>query len=461
MRGMSANVLGLSLLAALCAGCVSDTRLQSSSAGKSASYSPGSPDFDFEAAESVRDGLPGVDLYCRIPWTSLVFVRDSTGYEARYELRARFLPDAESMSVVERSREGFVRKGTEREDLEELLSMRVPLPEGKYVAEVTVEDRQSDATAVRRQGIAVFADSCARILRIVLVRDRGGRTEPFLPLHIPAGRDSLRAVITLTHPAQAIGESLEVRVLRYPTDSLSALPPYYLTPTAWSVRRTAVDFRKTDTVAFRIVPVEAGAEQAVSMPLVGLKPGFHDVVARCTTRACGSNNEVHILERSRGLVIVDRFFPYVRTRRGMVEPLQYLATEKEYREISEAPNEEELRKLFERFWLKLGETPERAANLIRQYYTRVEEANLQFSSYKEGWKTDRGMIHIIFGTPSMVEHRYRQEVWSFSTGYIFLFELVNPARFDEPVENWALVRDGYYEQAWVKEVDRWRRGQAF
>jgi GWxTD domain-containing protein len=221
----------------------------------------------------------------------------------------------------------------------------------------------------------------------------------------------------------------------------------------------AVDFRKADTLIQQTVPFTDQEEQTAIFPLSGLRPGFHELVARCSTRACGDGDGIQ--ERTRGLVIVDADFPRVTTRRGMAETLLYLATEKEYNEILKSENEEEMRRRFDRFWLHLGETPERAANLIRQYSTRVEEANLEYSAYKEGWKTDRGMVHVVFGTPGLIERRHRQEVWTYAAGYMFLFELVNPTRLDEPVENWVLVRDATYEQAWAKEVDRWRRGQAF
>ena len=36
---------------------------------------------------------------------------------------------------------------------------------------------------------------------------------------------------------------------------------------------------------------------------------------------------------------------------------------------------------------------------MRRYYARVEEANLRFSAFKPGWKTDRGMVYVRYGEP--------------------------------------------------------------
>ena len=53
---------------------------------------------------------------------------------------------------------------------------------------------------------------------------------------------------------------------------------------------------------------------------------------------------------------------------------------------------------------------ERARSLIKTYYSRVEKANEMFTSHVEGWKTDRGMISIIFILQAMLENQ-NAEVW--------------------------------------------------
>ncbi len=458
------SVCGLILI--ILVGCGSDERLQSSNAGKTTAFAPGSPDFDFEAVETIREDTSGVDLYCRIPWSSLVFVRESGGFAARYELRARFFPESDTLGVRERSWERLIRSPVPvggRSTQEQIIFHRVALPEGRYVAEVVLEDLQTGITAVRRQGISVFSpeDSCARILRITLEHSVRGSVEPFLPLHIPEGTDSLQAVVTLRNPRNAAGSGLKLLILRYATDSLPSSLPYYLTPTEWSVRRTAVDFRKADTLLCRTVPLEGGPEQRVHVFISTLGSGYHEIVAQCSTRACGGSLEAGSIDRSRGLAIVSEGFPRMTMLRQMLEPLAYLATASEYREIRAARTDSGMRAQFEKFWLRLGGTPERAANLIKQYYTRVEEANLYYSAYKEGWKTDRGMIYIIFGPPGTIDRGNRQVIWSYASGYAFLFELVMSMHPDEPFDNWALVRDASYEKAWTIEVDRWRRGQSY
>ena len=54
------------------------------------------------------------------------------------------------------------------------------------------------------------------------------------------------------------------------------------------------------------------------------------------------------------------------------------------------------------FWIKCGGNIDKARELIRIYYTRVFYSNYYFTSYKEGWRSERGMIYIIYGPPDKV-----------------------------------------------------------
>ena len=48
------------------------------------------------------------------------------------------------------------------------------------------------------------------------------------------------------------------------------------------------------------------------------------------------------------------------------------------------------RQAVDGFWIERAANEERTRMLIRKYYTRVQDANRFFSSYTEGWRTDRG-----------------------------------------------------------------------
>jgi len=101
-------------------------------------------------------------------------------------------------------------------------------------------------------------------------------------------------------------------------------------------------------------------------------------------------------------------FPEVKNPRELMEPLFYLATLAEYKDLRTKPN----RKLaVDDYWLKLGNSIEKSRELIRIYYNRVVYSNLYFSSNKEGWKTDQGMIFILFGPPNRIQMTESGESW--------------------------------------------------
>ncbi len=112
-----------------------------------------------------------------------------------------------------------------------------------------------------------------------------------------------------------------------------------------------------------------------------------------------------------------------------IEQLVYIAKEKELDYIRQAQTPDEKQKRFLEFWKKKDPNPNTTRNeKMDEYYERVEYANKHFKHYTEGWRTDMGMVYIIFGPPSNVDrHPFDSnakpyEVWSyFDLNYTFVF----------------------------------------
>jgi hypothetical protein len=57
---------------------------------------------------------------------------------------------------------------------------------------------------------------------------------------------------------------------------------------------------------------------------------------------------------------------------------------------------------------------------MEEYYARVAYANRNFKQYMEGWKTDRGMVLIRFGSPQNVErHPFNSESKPYEIWYYY------------------------------------------
>jgi GWxTD domain-containing protein len=111
-----------------------------------------------------------------------------------------------------------------------------------------------------------------------------------------------------------------------------------------------------------------------------------------------------------------------------IEQLKYVAEKSDMKELKDSPKSERIQR-FEEFWKEHDPTEGTEVNELRdEYYRRVEFANQSFSTFRDGWKTDRGMIYIIFGPPNDIERHpfdrsYKPyELWSYyKLNYQFLF----------------------------------------
>jgi GWxTD domain-containing protein len=137
-------------------------------------------------------------------------------------------------------------------------------------------------------------------------------------------------------------------------------------------------------------------------------------------------------------------------------PLIYISTRQEYDRLALTQGN---KKAFDRVILNIATETERAKVLMRSYFRRVELANRYFTSYKEGWKTDRGMIYIIFGKPNEVYRFSDREVWSYKNDQfdIRLTFSRSSSLFDP--ENYVLIREKKFENTWYEVIDLWRNAR--
>ena len=154
----------------------------------------------------------------------------------------------------------------------------------------------------------------------------------------------------------------------------------------------------------------------------------------------------------------DDEFPKVTRAVQLLEATRYITTRKEYEKLKAMPDR---KKAIDQFWLETGGNYDRARMLIRAYYNRVQDANLLYTSYLEGWKTDRGMIHIIFGKPQSIYRDEETEQWTYNgiPGFpelLFVFRKMNNPF---TTNDYSLIRQPVYENVWFQAVDQWRQGR--
>lgn len=227
------------------------------------------------------------------------------------------------------------------------------------------------------------------------------------------------------------GNLASLTVNYYNRDFPAARPPYT------EDREPVFEFRP-DSI-FKVAVI-SGASEWLELP----GPGFYHFRKDTLTRE--------------GLTIF-RFpegYPEITSAGQLKAPLRYITTRKEFDSLGSASN---VKAAVDEFWLSTARSPERALQLLQKYYAQVEESNRYFTSYHEGWKTDRGLIYTVFGKPTYVYRGDNLEEWIYGepqnrSSLRFTFIQVNNP-FTE--NDYMLLRSPTLKEPWFITVQSWRR----
>lgn len=156
--------------------------------------------------------------------------------------------------------------------------------------------------------------------------------------------------------------------------------------------------------------------------------------------------------------VSDMNYPQPQEIKELTEPLVYITTKSEFQRLK---NNLTSKQALDKFWLSTVGSPEKARNSIKNYYHNVEVANELFTSYKEGWKTDRGMIYTVMGPPLSVVKGLDVETWTYtnftSEGVEFVFKKISNIFSNNHYE---LLREKSFDQIWFLAIDKWRDGRS-
>jgi GWxTD domain-containing protein len=143
------------------------------------------------------------------------------------------------------------------------------------------------------------------------------------------------------------------------------------------------------------------------------------------------------------------------TLRDSIEAMVYILTKSEYRFLKKVNKKSYLNFVWSGF------DEENQMNLKELYFKRVYEANIFFTELWEGWKTERGMIYIIFGKPSAIVIYDGYEDWFYERTQLndrpvyFRFKLHHTFPYKT---EYILERKPEYYDIWNDAIDAWRHG---
>ena len=108
--------------------------------------------------------------------------------------------------------------------------------------------------------------------------------------------------------------------------------------------------------------------------------------------------------QDRKIIVCDKPSDEKAYKKWLEKDVLYIITKKQNEDFLNLKTNDEKEQFVENFWLRRDPTPETEKNEFREeYYERIAFANENFALGIQGWRTDRGMIYILYGKPDKIE----------------------------------------------------------
>lgn len=336
---------------------------------------------------------------------------------------------------------------------------------GSFEVLVTVMDHSSGKASTRRSE-ANIPDPNQPEINITTVRlmakatQNGEEETPFFPITtytVSSGLDSLMFTFQVTN--NDLDSPLEVksRLLRFEADTTAARPMNFNNYSPSTLPYIGVDMRNPEELDFTTRRLDQPGSVLIDFKYDLLEKGNYRFEVE-TTDESGD-----IVYKARDFSIKSENYPAIVSPKELAEPLIYLMDKKDHEKMMEIEDPDSLKEAIDRFWLSNIGNMSKARSVISLYYERVEQANKQFTTFKEGWKTDLGMMYILFGPPWYIDRYLNTLVWSYSYDrtdprYNYTFERPNMKNEYFPFDNYLLQRNQAYFNVQYRQIQLWLTG---
>lgn len=270
--------------------------------------------------------------------------------------------------------------------------------------------------------------------------------------------DSLRFVFQILSGNTDKDMQLDSRLVRFESDTSYTRPMHYANFSPSTIEYKGIDYdEETEIESSRRTLTDYGSV-FVEYKFANQERGNYRFEV---TAKRGEDEEIY---KGRDFGVKSKNYPAIKSTREMARPLIYLMGEKDYEKLMSISDTDSLKKEIDRFWLKNIGNSQQAADAIEMYYKRVEEANKQFANFKEGWKTDLGMVYILFGPPWYTEDRLKRLYWFYSYNredpeYSYLFYQPKLKNQFYPFYHFLLERHSNYYSVQYRQRQLWLTGQ--
>lgn len=164
-----------------------------------------------------------------------------------------------------------------------------------------------------------------------------------------------------------------------------------------------------------------------------------------------------------GLTLLNFYegYPLIAQEENMAPPMRYITSDEEFNSLITDNENSKLK--TEQLWASMSSSLPTTEKQLVTYYKRVQYSNIYYTSHKEGWKTDRGLVYTIFGPPSNIYKSTKEEEWTYgltNSKLEFKFTFIKNRNVLSD-NDYILIRDQNKKEIWKKAVEYWRKGKVF
>ncbi len=352
-------------------------------------------------------GMSGrVDVYVQVPIDVVKFIRKGDAYAGSFTVSVLITNDDGALireESWERTLEQATFEGTVKPGASDVSHKAISLDPGDYQFELILEDRVSgrDFRQTKKIHVRKFEANtfnASDILLVGSVEEKNGRKQvaPQINPNLVGLSQGISLLYELYNPFEIGAVRILYRVKKRYELAIAQSETQ-------RVRRGANSFLTT-----------IGAEN--------LSVGSYTL--EMTVTRTDDTTETGVLARATKQFIIEWLSAgspvSIADLDEAIEQMKYFASSDDIDHIMDAPDEKEKKARFEAFWEMRNPEPGAKSNrAMIEYYRRVAYANETFKHYIDGWKTDRGMVYIIYGAPSAVDRHPMDvetkpyEVWEF------------------------------------------------
>ncbi|MCG8373524.1 MAG: GWxTD domain-containing protein, partial [Balneolales bacterium] len=393
-------------------------------------YRPGFPELNVSTAGFIDDLTDStfINVSTEVLYSSLVFKKVEDEFQSEIVLQVQILDEINTSNILSTKDQTITITLPDQSKIQDQSMFSFTqdffVEPGQYKINVSVADLSTNKQTVRTSTVFIPNpfDEISHITNIRIFSKETDELNAFTPAttyDLASTADSIRFSFQVTNNNPEEPLIINSRLIKFNADTSSARPLSWPNYTSSSLPYVGISYTKYEIVSSSRRVITQPGSVTIEFLFPGLPRGNYRFEVQSE-----SNEE---LFRAREFSVKSENYPTLRTAKELAAPLIYLMDQKDHKKMMEIEDPLELKQEIDRFWLSNIKNPRIAGNVVELYYSRVEEANKQFSNYKEGWKTDFGMMYILFGPPRYVTNTINQIVWSYTTNLSdpessFLFE---------------------------------------